>query len=129
MNRDLIAITTPVYERVDDRGTFVEALNSGQWGSLAYGSMQSGHVMGQHYHRKTQIFFFLTRGQAEITLEDINTKRQQKVTLHEKEGILLQTNQAHLIEFATASDFLLMKSKPYSDENPDTYTYLINASR
>ena len=128
MNSDLIAITTPIFERVDDRGTFIEALNSGQWASLAYGSMQAGNVMGQHYHRQTRIFFFLTRGQAEITLEDINSKRQQQVTLHEKEGIVLQTNHAHLIQFTTETDFLLMKSKPYSDENPDTYAYRINSS-
>ena len=128
MDSDLIAITTPIFERVDDRGTFIEALNSGEWASLAYGSMQAGHVMGHHYHRETRSFFFLTRGQAEITLENINSKRQQQVTLHAKEGIVLQTNHAHLIQFTTETDFLLMKSKPYSDENTDTYAYHINSS-
>ncbi len=123
MESDSVTVIAPVFERADARGTFIEAVNAGHWESLAYGTMGAGHVMGQHYHRETVVFFFVTRGQADITIENIETKRQQFVTLHAREGTLLRVNHAHHIKFAVETDYLLMKSQAYSNENPDTYHY------
>ena len=56
------------YERVDDRGRFVEVIAGGTWQTIIHGAMKAGALMGNHYHKKTRIYFYLIEGSADIDI-------------------------------------------------------------
>ena len=116
-------IVEPGFVRTDERGSFVEILNEGHWENLICGRMNPGAVLGHHYHRKTTIFFFLQSGSARIRLIHVETRQTKEVSLKANQGIVLETNESHAIRFIESSDFLMLKSRRYDPEDPDTISY------
>lgn len=128
---DAIVLTTtaefkPIaasHVREDERGLFVEAINAGPWETVITGSMRAGGVLGDHYHKKTRMFFFLTTGRADVEVVDVSTGERRKCHLATHEGVYLEPNEAHAIRFAEASTFLLLKSTRYREDDPDTFPF------
>ena len=114
-------ILTPGFERTDERGLFQEVLNDGHWESLVVGRMNPDAVLGNHYHKKTQIFFYLSRGCAHVRTVDVETDEGDVFYLHGGQGVLLRTNESHAIRFLEESDFVMLKSLRYNPTDPDTY--------
>jgi dTDP-4-dehydrorhamnose 3,5-epimerase-like enzyme len=113
----------PTFQRTDDRGTFIEVLNSGRWEALIFGRMQSGAVMGNHYHRKTEIFFFLTKGSARIDTVHVETQARGSLSLLAEQGVVLEANESHAIRFLEDSEFIMLKSLRHDPADPDTFPY------
>lgn len=118
-------IVTPGFRRVDERGTFLEVLNTGRWESLLSGHMKSQAVMGNHYHKRTDVFFFLTSGRAEVTCFRFDTAERTQRTLKADEGIFLKARTAHAIRFEEDSSFVMLKSARYDDAHPDTFPHRV----
>jgi hypothetical protein len=116
-------ILTPSFEREDARGTFQEILNDGHWEALIRGLMKAGSVMGNHFHRRTLIFFHLTSGTARIKTINVETLETDEFLLSRGQGVLLKTNESHAIRFLEESDFIMLKSLRYNPEDPDTYAF------
>jgi dTDP-4-dehydrorhamnose 3,5-epimerase-like enzyme len=109
------------FKREDERGSFVEVINAGSWESLAYGRMRAGAVMGRHYHEKTRVYFFVQSGGVEIETRDVTTGAEGRFELAGGQGVLLPEMSYHEIRFRTESDYLLLKSRAYDAEDPDTF--------
>jgi dTDP-4-dehydrorhamnose 3,5-epimerase-like enzyme len=116
-------ILKPVFERNDERGLFRERLNIGTWESLIDGQMKAGAVMGNHYHKKTLVYFGLSSGSARIRTVHIDTGARDEFIINAGEGVILTTDEAHAIEYLEDSSFILLKSRRYSPDDPDTYHY------
>jgi len=121
-----ISILEPIYTRQDDRGLFQEVIRGYTWQSVIVGHMHKGSEMGHHYHLETILFFYITNGTVAITTEHVKTGERKHLDLIESQGVLLETNQAHIIRFLRETNFLLLKSSSYNPENPDTYEYLVS---
>lgn len=119
------AVIRPSFERVDSRGTLLEVLNAGRWGCVLYGEMKAGAVMGNHYHRRTEIFIFLARGRAEVTSVRLDAGDRAQQTLGAREGVILEPNVAHAIRFTADSSFIMLKSLAYDTADPDTFHYRV----
>lgn len=118
-------IVKPTFTRTDARGLFMEVLNDGRWETLLTGTMNPGAVLGDHYHKETIVFFFLTRGAAHIKTIDVETRARDAFDLRSGEGVLLHTGESHAIHFAELSDFIMLKSKRYDPANPDTFEFVV----
>jgi dTDP-4-dehydrorhamnose 3,5-epimerase-like enzyme len=116
-------IVEPGFVRTDERGTFVEILNGGHWENLIVGRMNTGAVLGHHYHQKTTIFFFLQSGSATIGIVQVQTGQRKQVSLKANHGIVLETNESHAIRFLENSEFFMLKSLRYDPADPDTIPY------
>lgn len=116
-------VLLPTFKRADDRGTFTEVLNGGRWEALIFGQMHSGAVMGNHYHRKTEVFLFLTKGSARIDTIQVETGERQRLLLLAEQGVVLKTNESHAIRFLDESEFIMLKSVRYDPADPDTFPY------
>lgn len=116
-------IVEPGTVRVDARGTFIEALNGGHWESLICGSMKAEAVMGDHFHRQTVVFFFLTAGAAQIDTVDVTSGERDRVRLDANQGLLLRTGESHAIRFLQDSQFVMLKSRRYDAADPDTFAF------
>lgn len=120
MSHDKIS---PSFERTDDRGLFQEILNDGHWENLIRGRMNPGAVIGNHYHKKTVVFFYLTRGSAQVKTVHVNTGAREDFPLQANQGILLKVNESHAIRFQEESEFIMLKSLRYDPADPDTYGF------
>ena len=118
-------ILNPSFERIDDRGIFREILNDGHWEALICGRMKPDAVMGNHYHKKTVIFFCLTSGSAEIATIHVENGEKDAFLLKSGQGVILNTNESHAIRFIEESDFVMLKSVRYNAADPDTYQYIV----
>jgi dTDP-4-dehydrorhamnose 3,5-epimerase-like enzyme len=116
-------IITPSFERADERGLFQEVLNDGQWESLIAGRMNAGAALGNHYHKKTVIFFYLTRGSARIKTVHVHTDERDVFSLESGQGVMLRTDESHIIRFLEESEFVMLKSLRYNSADPDTYEF------
>jgi len=117
------AIVTPGYERRDDRGLFQELVNGVSFAAASRGRMRAGAVMGNHFHKKTRIFFFLASGSADIRTIHVETGAKDSFRLDENQGVFFEPNESHAIRFASETEFLMLKSLPYDPAEPDTYPF------
>lgn len=118
--------TDPTFRREDARGLFLEVINRGPWETVIAGSMREGAVLGHHYHRRTEMFLFLTSGAARIDLVNVTTREKMTITIHRHEGLHLPSRHAHAVRFLEPSDFILLKSRPYCEDDPDTYPFPVD---
>jgi hypothetical protein len=102
---------------------FREALNQGKWESLLTGVMNPGAALGNHYHKKTVVFLYLTRGAAVINTVHVETGKTDSFELRAPAGVILNTFESHVIKFVEESEFIMLKSSAYDPSDPDTYHY------
>lgn len=119
------AIVQPTFVRRDDRGLFIEVVNSGSWKTVITGSMKAGAILGNHYHKKTELFLFLTSGSCHVEKVDVRTRNKTETRINENEGIELPANHAHAIRFERDSSFVLLKSRAYREDDPDTFPFKV----
>jgi dTDP-4-dehydrorhamnose 3,5-epimerase-like enzyme len=116
-------ILEPRFERRDDRGVFRELLTGFPAGTVVCGRMNAGAVMGNHYHRRTRVFFYLLAGEADVRTVDVETGARERFRLEENRGVFFEPRQSHAIRFGVESEFLMVKSLPYDPADPDTIAF------
>lgn len=112
---------SPAFLRRDGRGEFMEVINQGPWNSLITGVMHAGAELGHHYHQRTRMYFFLVEGLAEVVVVNVPSGERRCGVLRASEGVFLEPNDAHVIRFANMSRFILLKSRAYTEADPDTF--------
>ncbi len=115
----------PSFERKDERGAFQEVLNGGRWEALIRGNMKPGAVMGNHYHKRTLVFFYLVDGLAKIKTVHVESGATDEFQLSSGNGVILRINESHAIRFLKESEFIMLKSEKYDSNDPDTYRFLV----
>lgn len=116
-------ILGPQFERRDDRGIFREILSGFPAGTVVTGRMSSGAVMGNHYHRRTRVFFYVLEGSADVATVNVETGAKEKFGLSPNQGVFFEPLESHAIRFREDSGFLMLKSEPYDPEDPDTIEF------
>jgi dTDP-4-dehydrorhamnose 3,5-epimerase-like enzyme len=115
----------PQFERQDSRGIFREILTGFPAGTVVCGQMGAGAVMGNHYHRRTRVFFYMLKGKAGVRTVSVETGAADQFLLGEKEGVLLEPGESHAVRFLVDSEFLMLKSLPYDPQDPDTFGHVV----
>ncbi|MCX5860878.1 MAG: hypothetical protein WCG29_01185 [Desulfomonile sp.] len=116
-------ILEPTFERNDDRGLFREVLNDGTWEALICGRMKPLSVIGNHYHKDTLVFLYLTSGSAHIRTVHVVTGQRDEFSLNSGHGVVLRTDEAHAITFQEESDFVMLKSHRFDPAALDTFNF------
>ena len=116
-------ILPTTFERNDERGVFREILNKGRWEALIAGRMNPQAVIGNHFHKKTVIFFHIANGAARIKTINVETGKRDDFLLHTGQGVVLPVNESHAIRFLEESDFIMLKSLKYDPADPDTFDF------
>lgn len=121
-------VIKPTFIRTDQRGDFIEIADTGLWQTVVYGRMNSGAVLGNHYHKRTTILFHLTRGRARVDSVHVETCQRSEIILEENTGTLLPTMVAHAIRFLEAAEFIMLKDLRFDPNDPDTYPFPVTCS-
>jgi quercetin dioxygenase-like cupin family protein len=117
------SILKPSFERQDDRGLFQELLNTGTWETAVYARMNPDAVLGNHYHKKTEIFLYLLTGTAEIRTVHVQSGQRDQFRLEAGSGVILHAYHSHAIRFTKESEVFMLKSLRYDEADPDTYSF------
>ncbi len=113
------------FSRRDERGSFVEAITTGPWETVITGTMNAGAVIGNHYHKKTRMFFFVLTGLAIANIVNVETGERRTIDIDERHGLHLNPGEAHAISFETETTYVLLKSQTYDENDPDTFAYSV----
>ena len=116
-------VVIPGFERKDERGVFLEVLNGFEARTFVCGAMKAGAVLGNHYHRKTRVFFYLTRGAAEVRIVNVATGERVSFELDGNQGCFFEVNESHAVRFTKDGDFVMLKSLAYDPHDPDTFSH------
>jgi dTDP-4-dehydrorhamnose 3,5-epimerase-like enzyme len=117
------AIVVPGFERRDDRGVFREVVNGFDARTLICGEMKAGAVLGNHFHRRTRVFFYLARGEAQVRTLHVETGEKDLFFLRENQGVFFEVNESHAVRFLRDGEFVMLKSLAYDPAEPDTFTH------
>ncbi len=120
MPHEILPVT---FERNDERGLFREILNKGHWQALISGRMNPQAVIGNHFHKRTVIFFHIAKGAASVKTIDVKTGKKEDFMLHSGQGVILPVNESHAILFLEESEFIMLKSMKYDPADPDTFDF------
>ncbi|MDA1196506.1 MAG: hypothetical protein O2779_00915 [Nanoarchaeota archaeon] len=114
----------PSFTRKDERGLFQEVLNGGNWKVLLQGHMKPDAIMGNHFHKKTDIFFFLPSGKADVYLEHSDTGEKEECKLVAQEGIHISRLVSHAIKYTAESTFILLKTN-FDADDEDLHEHIL----
>jgi dTDP-4-dehydrorhamnose 3,5-epimerase-like enzyme len=87
-----------------------------------------GAVLGNHYHEKTEVFFCLITGRAEVAIVQVDTNERERLTLNAEQGVRLAVKESHAIRFLEASEFIMLKSLRHDPAAPDTVPYPVDGA-
>lgn len=73
----------------------------------------------KHYHEIKHETFYLVQGIANITIFDINGKKQEAYTLREKETFCIRPNTIHSIENVSFDSTLILLESSTTDNSKD----------
>ena len=113
-------VVKPGFARRDERGTFLEIVNGFESRTAVWGRMRAGAVLGNHFHRKTRIFFFLTSGRARVATVHVDTGERDAFSLEPGQGCFFEVLESHSVLFLEDGDFVMLKSLAYDPADPDT---------
>lgn len=74
-----------------------------------------GAVLGNHYHKNTKEYFFITKGSCLVNSGTANE------IVNKKSLFVVHPNTPHAIECLTDVNFLTFLSEPYDARKPDIY--------
>ena len=78
---------------------FREVLNGFEARTFVCGEMKKGAVLGNHYHKRTRVFFYLTRGAAQVATLNVATGETDPFRLNGNQGIFFEVNESHAVRF------------------------------
>jgi quercetin dioxygenase-like cupin family protein len=116
-------VVKAAFERKDARGVFREVLNGFEARTFITGRMEKDAVLGNHYHRKTRVFFYLTRGAALVAIFNVETGERDAFTLERDQGCFFEVNESHAVRFTEEGEFAMLKSLAYDPADPDTHPH------
>lgn len=109
------------YMRQDSRGSLTEIINHGTWRSVLTGDMHAGAVIGDHYHKVTDVYVHMLTGKAVVHTVLVNEESRDGFVIDAGQGAFLPAMESHRVRFTEASTFILLKSQPFDPKHPDTY--------
>ena len=119
-------IVEPGFVRNDERGIFLEIVNGFDSKTAVWGRMRAGAVLGNHFHRKTRVFFFLASGRTRVSTVHVETGEKDSFSLEPSRGCFFEPGESHAIRFLEDGDFVMLKSLAYDPSDPDTYPHPID---
>ena len=119
-------VVTPGFSRKDERGLFTEIVAGFPAKALLSGRMKAGAVMGNHYHERTRVFFYVQDGSVEIRTVDVATGARDRFALTSGQGVVLEPGVSHAICFTAESSWLMLKSEAHDPDNPDTVPHPVS---
>jgi mannose-6-phosphate isomerase-like protein (cupin superfamily) len=90
---------------------------------LAMIELRAGGVRGNHYHRRKEEWAYVIEGEAELVIEDLETKQRETLTLAAGELARIRTGIAHA--YRTLKPGKALEFSPARFDPADTIRHLL----
>lgn len=118
-------------KKVDERGWFLKIFDGKEEyrekliGDVYFVCSQDGGIRGNHYHRNTNEWFSVIKGECELHLVDIDTNKKQIIEMQEENPIVIYvpTNIAHAFYSKTNTEFIVVAFTDVIFKPNDTIKY------
>lgn len=107
-------ILKPLKVYKDSRRTLVNLVNA-DIKDVNFYEASKGSTLGNHYHKNTTEYFFITKGTCLVT-SGTTSAVVNKQTL-----FVVHPNTRHSIECLTDLNFITFLSEPFDESKPDIY--------
>lgn len=78
-------------------------------------------ILGNHFHKETNEFFFVIKGQVYLELYNILSGERTSKIFDSGDMFVVNPMEVHTIECMTDVKLMTFLDKPYSDKYPDIY--------
>lgn len=108
-------ILTPEFKQKDGRRELRQLLTA-NLKQVNFYEAQRGAILGDHYHKTTKEYFYITKGTFMVQIGD-NSFPANPGSL-----FLVEPGEKHTLEALTnKANFMTFLSEPYDPRNPDLY--------
>lgn len=80
-------------------------------------------ILGRHFHKETNEYFFVIKGQIYAEIFDIRTGEPTSKIFDAGDMFVVQPFEVHTIECMTEAKIMTFLDKAYSEQNPDIHKY------
>ena len=87
--------------------------------------IKEGSTLGNHYHHYRETFYLL-KGEADYTFENIETKEREKIHLKKGERITIEPGIAHKATFLEDTIMIEGTQWPYISKEVNDQEYILN---
>jgi dTDP-4-dehydrorhamnose 3,5-epimerase-like enzyme len=111
----------PYKQFVDNRGSFLGIINSGQWEEINYIETTAGQKRGGHYHKDTRELFFIIEGEIDITVYKIGADESVSYKVGKGAIFVIDPLEVHTFTCNTYCRWINVLSKRIDDQFNDIH--------
>jgi len=123
--RNMGRIIKPNFVHEDDRGILREITRGHQWRQLNEYERKKGSIVGNHYHKTFEEFFFIIKGACTVKIVHMDTKKEEEFKANEGDAFRIFQMEAHTIKFDEDTIFITLLSENFDSNSPDLHPFEI----
>jgi len=85
-------------------------------------SINPGKIRGNHFHKETWEIFIIEKGSVDFTIENVDTKVSEKVSVKEGETVVMSPYMNHELYSENGCEIIVLSSRMFNPDDPDTFT-------
>ncbi|HLC46478.1 MAG TPA: cupin domain-containing protein [Candidatus Nanoarchaeia archaeon] len=111
----------PNFEHKDERGLLREVARSQNWRQLNQYERKKGSIVGNHYHKSFEEFFFIIKGSAMVKILIRDTSKTEEFTVKSGDAFIITPGEVHAMKFLEDTTFITLLSHDFDMGNPDIH--------
>lgn len=114
----MLNLLKPEYQHADSRRTISQLITDNIKQVNSY-QVTKGAILGEHYHRFTNEYFYVTKGTFVVFVNEVGKKQSMSRILNKQSFFMARSGLVHTIEALTNGEFLTFLTKPFDPKEPD----------
>ena len=106
----------------DSRGVIIDLLEKQKINAITYITQKKGKVRGNHFHKKTIQWNYLTKGKIKIVGKKKN-KGKKEIILSKGDLVVTYANEAHAIKAIRYSEYIVFTQGPRGGKEYENDTF------
>lgn len=113
-------LLTPEFEHKDSRRVLTQLVTDNIQQVNSY-QVNKGCVLGGHYHKDTDEYFYITKGTFAVFMHPLGSKHALSRILNKNSFFVARSSFVHSLEALTNGEFLTFLTKPFDQKEPDLW--------
>ncbi len=116
-------IIKPNFVHEDERGVLREITRGRHWRQLNEYERKKGCVVGNHYHKGFEEFFYIIKGKASVKIKNVQSGEEEAFTVQAGDAFFVKKLEAHALRFEEDTIFITLLSENFDRESKDIFPF------
>ena len=116
----MLQLLKPEFEHEDSRRTLRQLITTDLKQVNVY-QVNKGAILGEHYHKVTHEYFYITKGSFLVAIRKIYSKEVTSRIVGKQGFFVILPEIIHTLEALTNGEFMTFLTEPYSKYKLDTF--------